>query len=58
MGSCGTGLGCLLDHPRTQPIHVLIDGLFNLGQRRFRVRRSPLGDGGKDVLALVFPTLL
>jgi hypothetical protein len=28
---CGTGLGCLFDHPRSQPIHLLIDGVFNLG---------------------------
>jgi hypothetical protein len=26
-----TGLGCLLDHPRAQPIDLLIDRLFNLG---------------------------
>jgi hypothetical protein len=28
---CGTGLGCLFDHPRSQTIDLLIDGLFNLG---------------------------
>jgi hypothetical protein len=39
-------------------MHLLIDGLFNLGQGRFRVRRSPLRDGGKDVRSLFFPTLL
>ena len=55
---CGTRLGCLFDHPRAQPIDLLIDGLFNLGQRRFRVGCSPLRHGGKDVLALFFPTLL
>jgi len=54
----GTGLGCLLDHPRAQAIHLLIDGLFNLGQRRVRVRRSPLRHGGKDVRSLFFPTRL
>jgi hypothetical protein len=51
-------LGGLFDHPRAQPIHLLIDRLFNLGQRRFRVRCSPLRHGGKDVLSLLFPTLL
>jgi hypothetical protein len=54
----GTGLGCLFDHPRAQPIQLLIDGLFNLGQRRFGMRGSPLCHGGKDVLALFFPPLL
>ena len=55
---CGTGLGCLLDHSGAQPIHVLIDGLFNLGQGRFGVCCSPLSDGGKHVLALFFPSFL
>jgi hypothetical protein len=54
----GTGLGCLFDHARSQPIHLLIDGLFNLGQRRFRVCRSPLCHGGEDFLSLFFPTRL
>jgi hypothetical protein len=58
MLSGGTGLGCLLDHAGAQAIHVLIDRLFNLGQRRFGVCRSPLGHGGEDVLALFFPPLL
>jgi hypothetical protein len=48
----------LFDHPRAQTIHLLIDGLFNLGQGRFWVRCSPLRHGGKDFLALCFPTLL
>ena len=43
----GTGLSCLFDHSRPQSIYLLIDGLFNLGQRRFRVSRSPLRHGGK-----------
>jgi hypothetical protein len=30
LGGC-TRLCCLFDHPRSQPIHLLIDGLFNLG---------------------------
>jgi hypothetical protein len=30
----GAGLSCLFDHPRPPSIHLLIDGLFNLGQRR------------------------
>jgi hypothetical protein len=34
-----TGLGCLFDHPRPQPMHLLIDGVFNLGQRRVWVCR-------------------
>jgi hypothetical protein len=34
MLSGGTGLGGLLDHPRAPSIDLLIDGLFNLGQRR------------------------
>ncbi len=54
----GTGLCCLFDHPRSQTIHLLIDRLFNLGQGRVRVRRSPLCHGGKDFLSLYFPTLL
>jgi hypothetical protein len=28
---CGTRLGCSFDHPRAQPMHLLIDGVFNLG---------------------------
>jgi len=48
----------LFDHPCAQPMQLLIDRLFNLGERRFRVRCSPLCHGGKDVLALFFPTLL
>jgi hypothetical protein len=48
----------LFDHPRAQPMHLLINGLFNLSQGRLRVCRSPLCHGGKDVLALFFPTLL
>jgi hypothetical protein len=55
---CDTGLGCLLDHPCSQPMHLLIDGLFNLGQRRLRVRCSPVCHGGKDFLSLFFPTRL
>jgi hypothetical protein len=31
MLGCGTGLCCLLDHPRSQTIDLLIDRLFNLG---------------------------
>lgn len=31
MRSRGTDLGSLFDHPRPQPIHLLIDGLFDLG---------------------------
>jgi hypothetical protein len=54
----GTGLGCLFDHPRSQAIHLLIDSLFNLGQRRLRMGRSPLCDGGKDIRSLFFPTRL
>jgi hypothetical protein len=54
----GTGLGCLFDHPRSQTIHLLIDCVFNLGQRRFRVRRSPLCHGGKDFFSLCVPTRL
>jgi len=53
---CGTGLCCLLDHPRSQSIHLFIDRLFNLGERRFRVRRSPLRHSGKHFLSLCFPT--
>jgi hypothetical protein len=30
----GAGLSRLFDHPRPQPIHLLIHCLFNLGQRR------------------------
>jgi hypothetical protein len=37
---------------------LLIDGLFNLGQRRLRMGRSPLRDGGKDFLSLFVPTRL
>jgi len=55
---CCTGLGCLFDHPRSQPIHLLIDGVFNLGQGRFRMGRSPLRHGSKDVLSLCVPTRL
>jgi hypothetical protein len=55
---CGTRLGCLFDHSRSQPIDLLIDCLFNLGQGRFRVCRSPLRHGGKDLLSLFFPTLV
>jgi hypothetical protein len=28
MLGCGTGLGCLLDHSRSQTIHLLIDRLL------------------------------
>jgi hypothetical protein len=55
---CRTGLGCLFDHPRSHPIHLLIDGLFNLGQGRFRMGHSPVCHGGKDFLSLFLPTLL
>jgi hypothetical protein len=48
----------LFDHPRSQTIHLLIDRLFNLGQRRLRVRRSPLRHSGKNFLSLCFPTRL
>jgi hypothetical protein len=48
----------LFDHPGSQSIHLLIDGVFNLGQRRLRMGRSPLRHGGKDFLTLCFPTLL
>jgi hypothetical protein len=48
----------LLDHPRSQPVDLLIDGLFNLGQRRFRVCCSPLRHGSKNVLAFFFPPVL
>jgi len=58
MLSCGTGLCCLLDHPGSQTIHLLIDRLFNLGQRRLRMGYSPLRDGGKRFLSLFFPTRL
>jgi hypothetical protein len=57
LGGC-TCLCCLLDHSGSQTIHLLIDCLFNLGERRLRVRRSPLCHGGKDFLSLLFPTLL
>jgi hypothetical protein len=57
LGGC-TGLCCLFDHPRSQTIHLLIDRVFNLGERRVRMRRSPLRDGGKGFLSLFFPTLL
>ncbi len=57
LGGC-TGLGCLFDHPCSQAIHLLIDRLFNLGQRRFRMGRSPLRYGGKDIRSLFFPTRL
>src|SRR6266702_6392250 len=52
----GTGLGCLFDHPRSQTMHLLIDRVFNLGQRRVRMGLSPLCHGGKDVLSLCVPT--
>jgi hypothetical protein len=58
MVSCGTGLGGLGDHPRPQQVQLLIDGLFDLGQGRFRVRCSPLRHGGKDILAFYFLLLL
>jgi hypothetical protein len=48
----------LFDHPGSQSIDLLIDGVFNLGQRRLRMGRSPLRHGGKDFLSLFFPTLL
>jgi hypothetical protein len=31
MFGCGTCLCCLLDHPGSQTIDLLIDGVFNLG---------------------------
>ena len=55
---CCTGLCCLLDHPGSQTIQLLIDRLFNLGERRLWMGRSPLRDGGKGSLALFFPTLV
>jgi hypothetical protein len=58
MLGCRTRLRCLFDHPRSQTIHLLIDRVFNLGERRSRMGRSPLRDGGKGFLSLVFPTLL
>lgn len=58
MRSRGTGLGCLFDHARSQAIDLLIDGLFNLGECRFRVACSPLRHGSKHVLTFFFPTLL
>jgi hypothetical protein len=55
---CGTGLGCLFDHPRSQAIHLLIHRVFNLGQGRVWMGRSPLRHGSKDFLSLCVPTLL
>jgi hypothetical protein len=57
LGGC-TGLCCLFDHLGSQTIHLLIDCIFNLGQGRLRVRRSPLRHGGKDFLSLFVPTRL
>jgi hypothetical protein len=57
LGGC-TRLGGLFDHPRSQTIHLLIDGLLNLGERRFRVCHSPVGHGGKALGSLFFPTRL
>jgi hypothetical protein len=58
MLGCGTRLCCLLDHPGSQAIHLLIDCLFNLGERRLRMGCSPLRNRGKGFLSLCFPTLL
>jgi hypothetical protein len=48
----------LFDHPRSQLIHLLIDSVFNLGERRLWMGRSPLRNRGKGFLSLGFPTLL
>jgi len=48
----------LFDHPRSQTIHLLIDRVFNLGERRVWMGRSPLRHRGKGFLSLCFPTLL
>jgi hypothetical protein len=53
-----TGLCYLFDHPGEESIHLFIYGVFNLGQCRLRVRRSPLCHGGKDFRSLFLPTLL
>jgi hypothetical protein len=41
-----------------QALHLLIDRLLNLGQRRIRMRYSPLRHSGNDLLSLFFPVLL
>jgi hypothetical protein len=48
----------LFDHLGSQPMHLLIDCIFNLGQGRLRMGCSPLRHGGKDFLSLCFPTFL
>jgi hypothetical protein len=53
-----TRLCRLLNQLGAQTIHLFINRLLNLGQRRFRMRYSPLGDGGKGFLSLFFPVLL
>lgn len=54
---CPTRLCRLPNQLGAQTIHLLIDGLFNLGQRRLRMRFSPLRHGGHGLLSLSFPVL-
>jgi hypothetical protein len=39
-------------------VHLLIDGLFNLGQGGLRMRRSPLGHGRYRFLRWLLPLLV
>jgi hypothetical protein len=54
----GTGLCGLLDHAGSQPMNLLIDGLFNLGERSLRMGCSPLGYASKDLFSQFFPPRL
>jgi hypothetical protein len=51
-------LGRLLDQPCSEPIHLFIDGLFNLRQGRFWMRCSPLRHGGERFLCWLLPLLV
>jgi hypothetical protein len=55
---CRTRLRRLLNQLGTQAIQLLIDRLLNLGQGCFRMRYSPLRDGGSGFLSWCFPVLL